>query len=599
MVVATCTRSVDRRRDRGVSSSWFRLALGRRRLIGPGTAVLLAAAVVTGSAPAVSAATLTSIFATEANRTGENGATANSACDSELRFCSTAIGTGADASGVASTALASEAVASGTKAIAIGGRSSASGENSIALGTSAQAAGSQATAVGLQSNAGGGNSIALGFGAQTRAGDATDPDGATSAVAIGSGAQANGEQSLSFGSLAEATGEGSVAIGPLSKVSAKNGVGIGNDNKVSGIDSVGIGTGNSVTGEKSVGIGYANTVSGDNSGAIGDPTTITGTGSYSLGNDNTIDADNAGTFGNDNKLANTADGSRIVGNGNDIDVGDAFVLGNTADVTVEGGVALGTSSVSDTGAVDGYVPFGASEADRNAIAETKSTSGAVAVGNDAPGAEIYRQITGLAAGTADSDAVNVSQLKALEGGVKNAVSYDTDAAGQKLNTITLKGGDPNQPVLVANVAKGVKDTDAANVGQVKEGIAETKHYTDEKTNWAIDQSASYTDTVTDTKVRAANHYTDQKFSQLSGELGEVRGEARQAAAIGLAASSLRFDDRPGKLSVALGGGFWRSEAALAFGAGYTSENGRMRANLTGTAAGGHVGVGAGLSITLN
>ncbi|WP_234886175.1 YadA-like family protein [Sinorhizobium medicae] len=526
---------------------------------------------VTGSAPAVSAATLTSIFATEANRTGENGATANSACDSELRFCSTAIGTGADASGVASTALASEAVASGTKAIAIGGRSSASGENSIALGTSAQAAGSQATAVGLQSNAGGGNSIALGFGAQTRAGDATDPDGATSAVAIGSGAQANGEQSLSFGSLAEATGEGSVAIGPLSKVSAKNGVGIG----------------------------YANTVSGDNSGAIGDPTTITGTGSYSLGNDNTIDADNAGTFGNDNKLANTADGSRIVGNGNDIDVGDAFVLGNTADVTVEGGVALGTSSVSDTGAVDGYVPFGASEADRNAIAETKSTSGAVAVGNDAPGAEIYRQITGLAAGTADSDAVNVSQLKALEGGVKNAVSYDTDAAGQKLNTITLKGGDPNQPVLVANVAKGVKDTDAANVGQVKEGIAETKHYTDEKTNWAIDQSASYTDTVTDTKVRAANHYTDQKFSQLSGELGEVRGEARQAAAIGLAASSLRFDDRPGKLSVALGGGFWRSEAALAFGAGYTSENGRMRANLTGTAAGGHVGVGAGLSITLN
>ncbi|WP_459179032.1 hypothetical protein [Sinorhizobium medicae] len=132
---------------------------------------------VTGSAPAVSAATLTSIFATEANRTGENGATANSACDSELRFCSTAIGTGADASGVASTALASEAVASGTKAIAIGGRSSASGENSIALGTSAQAAGSQATAVGLQSNAGGGNSIALGFGAQTRAGDATDPDG--------------------------------------------------------------------------------------------------------------------------------------------------------------------------------------------------------------------------------------------------------------------------------------------------------------------------------------------------------------------------------------------------------------------------------------
>lgn len=102
-----------------------------------------------------------------------------------------------------------------------------------------------------------------------------------------------------------------------------------------------------------------------------------------------------------------------------------------------------------------------------------------------------------------------------------------------------------------------------------------------------------------TRVAEANNYTDRRFTQLSGEIGEVRGEARQAAAIGLAAASLRFDSQPGKLSVAFGGGFWRSEGALAFGAGYTSEDGRVRANLTGTAAGGHLGAGAGLSITLN
>lgn len=193
----------------------------------------------------------------------------------------------------------------------------------------------------------------------------------------------------------------------------------------------------------------------------------------------------------------------------------------------------------------------------------------------------------------------VTYIESFQGDLENAAVYDTDAAGKRLNTLTLEGGDPNKPVLIANVAKGVKATDAVNVGQLDESVAESKSYTDEKTEWAIDQAAIYTDQVVETKVSAVNNYAQQRFAQLSGEIGQVRGEARQAAAIGLAAASLRFDNEPGKLSVALGGGFWRSEGALAFGAGYTSEDGRVRANLTGAAAGGNVGVGAGLSITLN
>lgn len=193
----------------------------------------------------------------------------------------------------------------------------------------------------------------------------------------------------------------------------------------------------------------------------------------------------------------------------------------------------------------------------------------------------------------------VTYIESFQGDLENAAVYDTDAAGKRLNTLTLEGGDPDKPVLIANVAKGVKATDAVNVGQLDESVAESKSYTDEKTEWAIDQAAIYTDQVIETKVSAVNNYAQQRFAQLSGEIGQVRSEARQAAAIGLAAASLRFDNEPGKLSVALGGGFWRSEGALAFGAGYTSEDGRVRANLTGAAAGGNVGVGAGLSITLN
>ncbi|ETS04087.1 hypothetical protein Q655_01672, partial [Bartonella henselae JK 51] len=80
---------------------------------------------------------------------------------------------------------------------------------------------------------------------------------------------------------------------------------------------------------------------------------------------------------------------------------------------------------------------------------------------------------------------------------------------------------------------------------------------------------------------------------------DVRKEARQAAAIGLAVSNLRYNDLPGKLSVALGSGIWRSQSAFAFGAGYTSEDGNIRSNLSVTNAGGSWGVGVGLSLTLN
>jgi autotransporter adhesin len=167
---------------------------------------------------------------------------------------------------------------------------------------------------------------------------------------------------------------------------------------------------------------------------------------------------------------------------------------------------------------------------------------------------------------------------------QNAVKYDTNPDGSKKNSVTLQGGDPNAPVVISNVAAGVADTDAVNVKQLNNGIASSKTYTDQ---------------VAATTLSQANNYTDQKFGQLNQDIDNVRQEGRQAAAIGLAAASLRYDDRPGKLSAAVGGGAWRGQGALAFGAGYTSDNGRLRSNLSAAAAGGNWGVGGGLSVTLN
>ncbi|MBO5637376.1 MAG: YadA-like family protein [Acidaminococcaceae bacterium] len=117
---------------------------------------------------------------------------------------------------------------------------------------------------------------------------------------------------------------------------------------------IAIGKGNKATGTQSIAVGFGNKVSGNNSGAFGDPNTITGDGSYAVGNNNTIGGNNT------------------------------FVLGNNVTANVDNAVVLGD----------------------------KSTAEANAVSVGSKGGE--RQIKHVAPGTDDTDAVNVSQLKAME-----------------------------------------------------------------------------------------------------------------------------------------------------------------------------------------
>ncbi|MEP7456810.1 YadA-like family protein [Phyllobacterium sp. SB3] len=197
---------------------------------------------------------------------------------------------------------------------------------------------------------------------------------------------------------------------------------------------------------------------------------------------------------------------------------------------------------------------------------------------------------------------------------KKAVTYDTASDGTKKNQLTLQGGDLNAPVLIKNVAEGKDDSDAANVAQVKKSSEQAKSYTDDTATKTLEASKSYTNSVLtivdnlpskesvmnlQTAVGGLDKKINDNFNQLSSDISSVRSEARQAAAVGLAASSLRFDNTPGKLSVAMGGAVWRDEGAMAFGAGYTSESGKVRANLTGATSDGNFGVAGGISFTLN
>jgi autotransporter adhesin len=149
---------------------------------------------------------------------------------------------------------------------------------------------------------------------------------------------------------------------------------------------------------------------------------------------------------------------------------NALAVGMNAQATAVGSVALGAGSVASTGSgVAGYIPPAATAEQRTAIGTTTSTLAAVSVGDAANGQ--YRQITGVAAGTVDSDAVNVSQLKAVQGQVtqidQGTVKYDTNVDGTtNYNSVTMGGSNTTGPVTVHNVAEGVAGTDAVNVNQL-------------------------------------------------------------------------------------------------------------------------------------
>lgn len=247
------------------------------------------------------------------------------------------------------------------------------------------------------------------------------------------GRTVNGDNNVAIGLSAGSSviGAANIALGVRagSTIETSNSVSIGYQARASATDAIAIGSNAQASGIQAISIGFGNRVSGNKSGAIGDPTTVSGTGSYSLGNDNSISADDAGVFGNGSTLRATATGSRIIGNGNDLDVAGAFVIGNVADVTVAGGVALGNGSIADTGmGMAGYNP--ASNAiDRldARIVATESTTGALAVGD--AGSAVFRQITGVAAGTEDSDAVNVAQLRSVSAAAYAGWGLSTGGSG--------------------------------------------------------------------------------------------------------------------------------------------------------------------------
>ncbi|STO38716.1 Adhesin yadA precursor [Gallibacterium anatis] len=199
-----------------------------------------------------------------------------------------------------------------------------------------------------------------------------------------SNASAKYAAAIGYQANVESGAEGGLAIGKGATVT-KDSVG-----------SIAIGSGGKVSGKNSISIGSGNTVKGDGSGAFGDPSSVTGNGSYALGNNNTIEANNAFAVGNETKV--TAD--------------NAVAVGHKTKVTTKNSVALGANAqaTQTIEELQSAVPVGDPERVRG---YGKQVIGEVSVGgvNEA-GEQEVRRITNVAAGSAPTDAVNVSQLEA-------------------------------------------------------------------------------------------------------------------------------------------------------------------------------------------
>ena len=165
-----------------------------------------------------------------------------------------------------------------------------------------------------------------------------------------------------------------------------------------------------------------------------------------IGSKNTVsDAKNTVIVG-DNRTVTGANNAVIIGssdNGTTTTVHDAVALGHNTDVSIEGGVALGSGSKAkvDAGAVGYDILTNAPSTDTSAT--WKSTASAVSVGDVANG--VTRQITSVAAGTNDTDAVNVAQLKRLH----DMISVNAN------NTVNVQGDVTNLKKDVSRLDKRV------------------------------------------------------------------------------------------------------------------------------------------------
>ncbi len=340
------------------------------------------------------------------------------------------------AKGAASIAVGPSAGAQGDFSAAVGPWAKTDGEYANAFGVMTNAAGEYATAVGPYAKAVGDYTLAAGKGAKSTAkgaaafgasaqavGDQSSAFGGAAnasgrdAIAAGSNTVAGAANASAFGAAANATGESATAVGAFADASGELSLAAGDKAKASEIGASAFGTKAEASANRATALGYMAKAEGVYSLAAGYGSSATGEAAYAFGVDSKADGGDA----------------IAIGSASEAQKDGGIAIGSTAIATQEFGVALGAGSIADRDAgVSGYL------AGDDTSEAWQATVAAVAVGNEEEG--FTRQITGVAAGTKDTDAVNVVQLKKLESNVNEQMTgLDTRITTNTENITVLNG----------------------------------------------------------------------------------------------------------------------------------------------------------------
>ena len=367
-----------------------------------------------------------------------------------------AIGRDTKAWGHQSVSIGGSAKATGKYALSFGNSAEASAMDSFAFGNYASAKGIGAIAIGSNydqssdaAKAYSGDTIAIGRG--SIAGDENDTTTAYNTVAIGVNAKAKPdytskkvkdavllganttvkqERGTAVGANAYVDGASGAAFGDNASVVADEGLAIGKNAKIAynSTKSIAIGSGaevkneNANPSERAVAVGTGAVVGGKSSDAI-----AIGTGAKTQEGAQRSIAIGKGA------VVKSYD-SVVIGTNASAQWYNSVAIGNGAQATLSDGIALGSDSKTTVSSgYKGYDPYkNAFVIDANPGAAWESTKAALSVGD--VGNNITRQITSVAAGRNDTDAVNVAQLKKLRDYTDTKMNID-------LGNITPKGID--------------------------------------------------------------------------------------------------------------------------------------------------------------
>ena len=458
-----------------------------------------------------------------------------------------AMGNTAEALGTATLAFGNQAKAKADYGVAIGSGAEATANNAVAVGRVNKATNASAVALGVNNKANGQDSTAVGS-TNTVNGDQSSAfgrenviDGASvaGATAVGYKNKASGDRAIAIGESNDSQKEDTITMGYSNTASVGGGIAIGQnnvansggnagntmiaigrENEATALDTVAIGRKTKATANTSVAVGARSEATGAGSVAIGGngdgyKTTSNGLGATALGMQAKADGTAATAVGGVSEA--TANGAAAFGQGAKATAVQATALGYKSEASVKDGVALGSTSKAtvDKG-IKGFNPAETRTNKYSGLTGNVQTStlAAVSVGD---GANATRQITGLAAGTADSDAVNVAQLRSvnlkyagnsgngdvlLDNGTLNVkgeglISTSADADGIKVKL--TEGGNittNNDGKAVAPTTNGVATTDNVTQAINNSGWKVTSANNGGTTNGTTSEKVSPGDTVT-------------------------------------------------------------------------------------------------------